>query len=77
MTEYCFVYRFLESVLVGEPLACGGGGDTEVLGQARYIVIGHSNSRMGTAVARTLVAVESHELIEALVNIRIDMMSRK
>lgn len=70
MTEYLFVYRFRESVFVGEPLACGGVGDAEVLGQACYIVIGHGNSRMGTAVARTFITVESHGLIEALVNIK-------
>jgi hypothetical protein len=59
VTKDLLVNGILKSVVVGKSLARSGGGNTEMLGQASYIVIGHCNSRVGAAVAGTFVAVES------------------
>jgi hypothetical protein len=59
MTKNLLVDGILEPIVVRESLARGSIGNTKVLRQARYIVIGHCNSGMSAAVAGTLVAVES------------------
>jgi hypothetical protein len=68
MTQDLLTVRIFKGVSIGKPFARRGAGDAEVLRQARNIVITHRNTRMAAAVARTFVAVESHDLMDALVD---------
>ena len=68
MTQDLLTDRIFKGVSIGKPFARRGAGDAEVPRQARNIVITHRNTRMAAAVARTFVAVESHDLMDALVD---------